>query len=602
MKILLATLWSKCKEWFSLDYRSLALMRMGVGLVLLLDLAQRSEDLVAHYTDKGLIPRSELLRLWDNEWWISIHMISGLWEVQAVLFIVAGIFALMLLFGYRTRFAMVASWFMLVSLHVRNPIVLQGGDVIFRSILFWMMFLPLNRVWSLDRLFNRVARPLEKTVLSGATIAYIVQICLVYFFTGILKTGDAWQIDGTAVYYTMYVDQLVTPIGVLLRQFPALMHGLTFFVLYLETYGSLLFFSPVATGFMRSLGVLLFACMQIGFNSTLRLGLFGAIMIVTTLGLLSSGFWDTGIKQISSWVTYRAKKGLTIYYDFDCTFCYKLTFLLKRILCLHPDTTIISAQTNESVEKIMRSQDSWVITDEEGRTYTEWNGVIAVCKHSPLFFWVSPLLKVDFISKIGTAFYRYIARNRTQVCIPEPIERKKTPYAKKLANIGAACILLLLLYVVFWNINTLHKDKKTILTKNMEWLGWLTHLDQEFNMFAPSPMTEDGWYVFPGKLRDGTEVDVFSGHTPVSHSKPDWIAYIYKNQRWQKYLMNLWGNNMSGFRLGYGKYLCRQWNGSHPHDKELLSFDMTFMIEPTPPPGSEPLPIRPTTIWKHTCF
>ncbi len=602
MKKILEVIKDKFYEWFSLDYRSLAFMRIGVGLVILLDLIQRSGDLVAHYSDKGILPRSELLRLWDNQWWISLHMISGLWEVQVLLFLIAGVCALMLIFGYRTRFAMIASWFMLVSIHVRNPVILQGGDIVFRAVLFWMMLLPLNRVWSIDRLFNRVPRPKEKTVFSGATIAYIVQICLVYIFTGILKTGDAWHVDGTAVYYTLHIEQLVTPIGVILREFPNLMQVLTFFVLYLEIYGSLLLFSPIATSFMRTLAVVLFAFLQIGFNSALRLGLFGAIMITITFGLLPSDFWDKGIKRINTWITSRAKSGLTIYYDFDCTFCYKLSFLLKRVFCLHPDTIVISAQTNESVQKIMDEQNSWVVTDKEGRTYTEWAGVYTVLGHSPLFFWLAPLLKLDFISSIGTIIYRYIARNRKQVCVPEPIEPEKTNYQKKLTIMGSIFVLILLTYVIFWNINTLDKSKKLILTKDMEWLGWLTHLDQEFNMFAPSPMTEDGWYVFPGKLRDGTEVNAFTGETGVSYSKPEWVSYVYKNQRWQKYLMNLWGSNMSGFRLGYGRYICREWNKSHPHEKELLSFDMIFLIEKTPAPGNEPEPVKPTTIWKHKCF
>jgi hypothetical protein len=43
---------------FSMDLRGLALLRIGLGLVVLADLAQRSVMLTAHYTDQGVLPSS----------------------------------------------------------------------------------------------------------------------------------------------------------------------------------------------------------------------------------------------------------------------------------------------------------------------------------------------------------------------------------------------------------------------------------------------------------------------------------------------------------------------------------------------------------------
>ena len=83
---------NKSLEWFSLDYRSLAILRIGMGAIILLDLIQRAEDLRAFYSDEGVLPRAQFLQLWNNQWWISLHMASGLWQFQAILFIIAGIF------------------------------------------------------------------------------------------------------------------------------------------------------------------------------------------------------------------------------------------------------------------------------------------------------------------------------------------------------------------------------------------------------------------------------------------------------------------------------------------------------------------------------
>ncbi len=600
MKTIVTWCVHKVKEWFSLDYRSLALLRIGIGLVLIFDIIQRLADLRAFYSDAGVLPRSELLRLWENKWWISAHLMSGLTAFEALLFAVAAVFAIMLLLGYRTRFAMIASWMLLVSLHVRNPLVLQGGDVVLRVVMFWMMFLPLNKAWSLDRLFNRTAQPKETSFVGIASVAYILQICILYFFTGILKSGDAWH-NGTAVYYALNVDQLITPVGALLKDFPRTMSALTYATWYIEVYGSLLFFSPVATSFFRMLGIILFACLQIGFNASMRLGLFGMIAIVITLGLLPSTFWDSGWRTFTTWIRLKGKRGLTMYYDFDCSFCYKTSHMLDRTLLLHPTTKIIPAKENPEIETLMVRENSWVIVDAQGNRATHWSGACMIAAHSPLVFWTVPLLRLPFISHIGEWLYEYGSHKRKAVCIPEPVATK-TQVQKTGIVLANILVLTLVIYVIGWNIDTLHL-KKSVISKEVEPIGWFTHLDQQFNMFAPTPLLEDGWYVFPGVLRDGSMVDVFTQKEgPVSYEKPTWVAYTYKNQRWQKYMMNLWNTDFQQYRLGYGRYLCREWNTHHPEEKQLLRFEMIFMLEQTPAPGQTPLPITPTTIWNHQCF
>jgi hypothetical protein len=46
--------------------------------------------------------------------------------------------------GYYTRLAMFLSWYPVISLHDRNPIILHNGDGVLRLLLFWGMFLPLG--------------------------------------------------------------------------------------------------------------------------------------------------------------------------------------------------------------------------------------------------------------------------------------------------------------------------------------------------------------------------------------------------------------------------------------------------------------------------
>src|SRR4051794_27019522 len=87
-------------NFFGLDLRSLALCRVGLGLTLLADLGGRWPDLVAHYTDDGVLPRSI-----TPVSAISIHGLDGSAPYQGFLFMLAAAIAVALLVGYRTQLA-----------------------------------------------------------------------------------------------------------------------------------------------------------------------------------------------------------------------------------------------------------------------------------------------------------------------------------------------------------------------------------------------------------------------------------------------------------------------------------------------------------------
>ncbi len=599
---------SKLREFFSFDYRSLALMRICVGGILVCDLIERARSLTAHYTDAGVLSRADVLTLAGNKFFVSLHMISGLGTVQALLFLTAGVFALMLMAGYRTRLAVIASWFLLISLHARNPMVLQGGDVVLRVILFWMLFLPIGRRWSLDRFFGRVARVREQAVFSVATVAYVVQVVLIYAFSGFLKTGAVWH-DGTAVYYALSIDQLVTPLGKFLLKFPWLDRLLTHATLLAERYGSLLYFSPVATGLVRTLGVCLFAALQIGFNLSMHLGLFGAISIAATLGLLPPYFWDSWTRHIAGYFKSKAQRGLSLYYDGDCGFCFKSAHLVKRLLLLNTATHLEPAGTDPEISRAMTEKNSWVVVDEHGVFHFGFRGLITALQYSPIFSWCAPILSLPIIKDVGEYFYQKIARGRSLVCLPEQAETPSAGRPSRIfRKIKNGVLIFLIVYVFFWNIGTV--GTTAVIPQNWKWVAWTTRLDQSFNMFAPAPLVEDGWYVIPATLRDGSQIDLFRNgpmiehdfRIPVSYEKPQ-TGSIYPDQRWQKYLMNIAEQDNAKYREGYGKYLCRTWNGRHTGGDTLMSFQIIFVLEKTPPLGTPAAtPPSPITLWNHQCF
>lgn len=287
---------------FGLDVRSLALFRIGMGILILVDLALRSRDLEAHYTSFGVLPPDLLERLIGPMRYLSLHYLtSDSVPLQGVMFAIQAIVAIGFIVGYRTWMMTLLSWLLLVSLHRINDRVLNAGDLVMRAMLFWSLFLPLGARWSLDSV--RRALPTPRTVVSIGSAAFVLQFCMMYWFTALLKTGPAWK-DGTAIYYALNAEMLLHPLGAWLRQFLELMKGLTWASLALEVGGPLLAILPFGRGWLRVPVIAAFIVFHIVIGLCLEVIMFTYVCPIVWLALLPTVFWD--------WLLGRRAKQATV--------------------------------------------------------------------------------------------------------------------------------------------------------------------------------------------------------------------------------------------------------------------------------------------------
>jgi hypothetical protein len=271
---------------FALDLRSLALMRTGVGLVIILDLIVRATSLEAHYSDTGILPLEVLFRYAWNPNYVSVYTMASSWQIQALVFLLNGLCALCLMVGYRTRLFTFLCWACMLSLHNRNPLIQQGGDDLLRLLLFWGMFLPWGYYYSLDAANLSKSELSSNKYVSLAGFAYVCQIFYVYFFSALLKSSPEWNQEYTALYYALNLDQLVTPFG---KQLLGLGDGLklmTFMAYYTELIVPFFLLVPFFTGYFRLAFVIVMVLFHVGISMTLYVGLFPLINIVSVLGLL----------------------------------------------------------------------------------------------------------------------------------------------------------------------------------------------------------------------------------------------------------------------------------------------------------------------------
>ncbi|NES72609.1 MAG: hypothetical protein F6K24_49165, partial [Okeania sp. SIO2D1] len=151
------------EKLFGLDLRSLALFRVGLALVIIVDLIIRAGDLRSLYSDAGVMPRTLLKEITNPFYW-SINSISGEPFVQGLIFLIVGLIAIALLVGYRTRLATIAMWAFVISIQNRNPALSFAADHVLRALLFWAMFLPLGASYSIDSALNSSPEKLPKRI------------------------------------------------------------------------------------------------------------------------------------------------------------------------------------------------------------------------------------------------------------------------------------------------------------------------------------------------------------------------------------------------------------------------------------------------------
>jgi hypothetical protein len=110
--------------------------------------------------------------------------------------------------GLFTRLSTFVAWALAVTFFWRLPWVINGGDDLFRTGLFYLLLAPSGAAWSLDRLRRRQVPAGPPTVPAWPVRLAQIQICAVYFFTGLVKlvedgsVGGDW-ISGEAVYWVL---------------------------------------------------------------------------------------------------------------------------------------------------------------------------------------------------------------------------------------------------------------------------------------------------------------------------------------------------------------------------------------------------------------
>ncbi len=275
---------------FALDLRSVAALRVALGLSVLLTLASYA-GVYRDFVLRGTVVSVEAVRALTPEGARIFLAPFDLAPRPAALLLLPGLGAagIALTLGWRSRASCFACWLLLAALHARAPVLLNFGDQILLRALFWSCALPLGLRAALDA--RRVRAPAVQVVSSAGSAALLLQFCAIYFVAGAVKTGAEWGPEASAVHYVLGQKWMATPLAGALHLDRELSGWISRAVPPLEQAMPVLLLTPWLQAPARLLAVAGVWCFHAGLALFLDLGPFPLVCMGLATVFLPGAFW-----------------------------------------------------------------------------------------------------------------------------------------------------------------------------------------------------------------------------------------------------------------------------------------------------------------------
>ncbi|TSC60011.1 MAG: hypothetical protein G01um1014107_298 [Parcubacteria group bacterium Gr01-1014_107] len=560
------------KEYFGVDLRVLAISRILLALLVIIQLLSILPDLDAFFSPEGVLgvdnPPSSAKPL--------------------PVFVIHLIFAFFLLVGFKTRASSLVVWFLYLLLISRGSMIIHSGDLLLLLMLFWGIFIPWGVRFSMDNLSEK-KEFLPKKVLSVGTAAFILQMPLIYFFTGLIKLTDpSWSENFSAIFYALTPTYISYGGQLLLKLNTSFLETLTVFILFLEILGPVFLFLPFYPFFFRWLRVNLlpivrtvlfsvFLLFQLSLAFALSLGPFPFISIVSLIPILPSSLFD---KAILPRKQGKREMRLKIFYDGDCSFCEK-TINITGNLGLLSKAWVRKAQEYPEALTLMREKNSWVVIDKNSKEFFKFEALLSIFKNNiltkPFYF----LCQSRWIKKIGNSLYEKVAGNRARASFFLSLLIKGYPWRTP-PWLSFTCLFFLVLAIT----SNLASIGIVSMPDYLHKLERLLLLEQRWIMFS-GPVIQVGYFKTEGEVTDGRWVNLSKYGGPVrkgfdffqmdrDDSQPLIASKISKNYHWRKYFANLRSRDPVYFE-SYARYLCFAWRKNLPQEPVLKTVRINFI-------------------------
>lgn len=285
--------------WFGdLDLAPVAAFRIVLGLLSFNWFWQLYPHLTQFFTDEGMFPRSSQVLFFPRH--LTFLNAAGEWWQVALFWALGLSVALALAVGFHSRTAAFVTFVMLGSFSLRDPLVGDASDQVFRASAFWLTFTAAGDRYSVDAwLRARRGEPLSGRGRAFPVRILELQFAWIYLATGLEKVGGGLWRDGFAVFYSLQLEHtFARPWAVPLAQNVELTQLVTQLTVVVELAFLPLAFLPYIRRVGRILAVLTAAGLHLSILLLMNVGNFPFIMVAGLIPFLPSEWLSRVIDRL----------------------------------------------------------------------------------------------------------------------------------------------------------------------------------------------------------------------------------------------------------------------------------------------------------------
>src|SRR5687768_6996799 len=251
------------------------------------------------------------------------------------IFLISGLAAMMVTIGFLTRASSIVLFVTLLTLHHRNPLILNSGDTFFRITCFFLMFSQADAALSMDRLI-RIARGKESgpppARAPWAMRLIQIQLSFLYIYAFVWKAMGAMWLSGTAVYYTSRLSEFWRfPVPYVFEHVWTIKLWRWATLLVELAMGTLVWIKELRYWVLLA-GVLL----HLGIEYSMNIQLFAFIIISAYVTFVE----PKHLEGVFEWVRIKWNSAtrfttpVPVLYDGNCSFCIRALEVVRRLNAL----------------------------------------------------------------------------------------------------------------------------------------------------------------------------------------------------------------------------------------------------------------------------
>ena len=607
----------------SADPRTLALFRIVLGVLLMVDLGSRFDLVGTLYSNDGVLSNHFALFRPLAPYQFSLYTaLSSSRDVSVAFALTMVVYALFTV-GYRTRLFHLLSFLCVTSLHARNLMTELPSDTLLHVWVGWSLFLPLGARFSIDGVRRSLTACREQSVdelnepprdvpamTSIAVFGMLLQLSVVHLAAALRQAGPAWR-DGTALYYALHQNWWVTDLGVSVGQNASFEQLRIASFAYRTTEAVIGVLVLVPSVRVRRVALALVVAFHLLGRAFFDMGLYEWVMAGTATFLVSSRDWDA----VRTWYV-RRKPRLTVQFHVASGLNVACCRLLKRLDLLSRLTFVASdGDVEKNAMGVAPASEMPIVRDEaRGKTFTGVRAVGAILGALPFGKPLAMGLLVPGVSWLTEQTFARIERHQAEIeawfglrgfageprrnheCghggpVAEPVSfndsiaRRMARFVTFSRETAAVCALAVCAVALVHDIGD--DNQPPGIEAAIYPVIAYPRIFQRWGLFAPEPAKRPGMLVAEGQTTGGARLDPFTGLPLARRSGERDPREPRPDPLMSAYFTNISQPSHATYVGELREYVRRLGEGRGAKDK-LVWFNVDWIESPIAPPQASP--------------